>query len=116
MPIAIEGLSQSLAASDTVVGGRSLKTGLDLTTLSIEELMNIKVTSVSKKEQKLSKSASSVFVITTEDIRRSGLTSIPEVLRMVPGLQVTRVDSNKWAITSRGFNKPFSNKLLVLIG
>ncbi len=89
----------------------------DLTSLSLEELMEIDVTvtSVSKKTQKLSEAAAAVFVITQEDIRRSGATTIPEVLRMVPGLQVARIDANKWAISSRGFNGRFSNKLLVLI-
>ncbi len=91
------------------------QTGFDLTTLSLEQLMNIDITSVTKWQQRLSRSASAIFVITGEDIRRSGVTSIPEILRIVPGLQVARVDSNKWAITSRGFNQIFSNKLLVMI-
>ncbi len=87
----------------------------DLTELSIEDLMNIEITSVSKKVQKLSDAAAAVFVITQEDIRRSGVSSIAESLRMVPGIQVARIDSNKWAITSRGFNGRFANKLLVLM-
>jgi iron complex outermembrane recepter protein len=87
----------------------------DLTDLSIEDLMKIEVTSVSKKAQRLSDSAAAIFVITQDDIRRSGVTSIPEALRMVPGLQVARIDSNKWAITSRGFNNFLANKLLVLM-
>ncbi len=87
----------------------------DLTALSIEELMNIEVTSVSKRAQPLSDTASAIFVITQEDIRRSGVTSIPEALRMAPGLEVARIDANKWAITARGFNGRFANKLLVLI-
>lgn len=88
---------------------------LNLSELGLEALMNIQVTSVSKKEQKLSDAAAAVFVVTREDIRRSGATSIPEVLRMVPGLQVARLDANKWAVSARGFNDRFSNKLLVLI-
>ena len=87
----------------------------DLTELSLEELMNIEITSVSKKPEKLADAAAAIFVITQEDIRRSGVTSIPEALRMVPGINVARIDSNKWAITSRGFNGRFANKLLVLI-
>ncbi len=59
--------------------------------------------------------AAAIFVITQEDIRRSGATSIPEALRLVPGLEVARIDENKWAIGSRGFNGRFDNKLLVLI-
>jgi len=87
----------------------------DLFDMSIEDLLNVEVTSVSKKEQKISEAAAAIFVITQEDIRRSGVTSIPEALRMVPGLQVAKMDANKWAITSRGFNGFFANKLLVLI-
>ncbi len=87
----------------------------DLTTLSIEELMNIEVTSVSKKKEKISDAAAAVFVITQDDIRRSGATTIPDLLRMVPGIQVARMDANKWAVTSRGFCGRFANKLLVLI-
>lgn len=87
----------------------------DLTNLSIEELMNIEITSVSKKPERLGDATAAVFVITQEDIRRSGVTSIPEALRMVPGLHVSRIDAGTWAITSRGFNGRFANKLLVLI-
>src|SRR6202022_4324211 len=72
-------------------------------------------TSVSKRSQKLADAAAAIFVITQEDFRRSGATSIPEALRMVPGLQVARIDENKWAIRGRGFNGRFANKLLVLI-
>ncbi|MFH2065234.1 MAG: TonB-dependent receptor [Pseudomonadota bacterium] len=87
----------------------------DLTELSIEDLMDIEVTTFSRKAQKLSNTAAAVFVITQEDIRRSGAVNIPELLRMVPGLQVARIDANKWAISSRGFNGRFANKLLVLM-
>lgn len=87
----------------------------DLTNLSLDELMKVEVTSVSKREQRLFEAPAAVRVITQEDIRRSGATSIPELLRMVPGLQVAKISSNKWAITSRGSNSEFANKLLVLI-
>lgn len=83
--------------------------------LSIEALMNMEVTSVSKKAQKLSDSAAAVFVITNDDIRRSGATSVPGALRMVPGVSVARIDANKWAVSARGFNGRFANKLLVLV-
>ncbi len=83
--------------------------------LSLQELMSIEISSVSKKEQMLSDAPAAIFVITQEDIRRSGATSIPEALRMVPGVEVARIDANKWAITARGFNGIFANKLLVLI-
>ena len=87
----------------------------DLAELSLEELMNIEVTSVSKKTERLSDAAAALFVITQEDIRRSGYTSIPEILRLAPNLQVARVDSSQYAITARGFNSTTANKLLVLI-
>ncbi len=87
----------------------------DLLSLSIEDLMQIEITSVSKKAQKISEAAAAVSVITSEDIRRSGMTSIPELLRMVPGLHVASIDSSTWAITGRGFNSQFANKLLVMI-
>jgi iron complex outermembrane receptor protein len=87
----------------------------DLSNASLEQLMNITVTSVNKKEQKLARTAAAVFVISKEDIRRSGATNIPDLLRMVPGVQVSRVDANTWAISIRGFNARYSNKVLVLI-
>src|SRR3989442_11260408 len=87
----------------------------DVTAMSMEALMNMKVTSVSKHTQKVADAAAAIFVITQEDIRRSGATSIPEALRLAPGLEVARIDQNKWAIGSRGFNGRFDNKLLVLI-
>src|SRR5262245_36975219 len=88
---------------------------VDLTSLSLEDLMNVKVTSVSRRPQSLAETAAAVFVITQDDIRRSGATSLPEALRMVPGIEVARIDANKWAITARGFNGRFANKLLVMI-
>jgi iron complex outermembrane receptor protein len=87
----------------------------DLTELKLEDLMNVEVTSVSKKEQTLDKAASAVFVITSEDIERSGDNNIPDLLRMVPGVDVAQINSSKWAISIRGFNGQYSNKLLVLV-
>ena len=87
----------------------------DLTSTSIEDLMNVQVTSASRKEQKLSKVAAAIFVITQEDIRRSGATNIPDLLRMVPGMDVAQINGSTWAIGARGFNQQFSNKLLVLV-
>ena len=87
----------------------------DLTELPIEDLMNIEITSVAKKQQKISDAAAAIFVITQEDIRRSGATSIPEALRMAPGVEVAHINANQWAITIRGFNSRFANKLLILI-
>lgn len=87
----------------------------DLSKASLEQLMDIEVTSVSRKEQKISRVAAAVYVITQEDIRRSGATNIPDLLRMVPGLDVAQINANTWAISARGFNGQFANKMLVLI-
>jgi iron complex outermembrane recepter protein len=97
------------AAAGTVNGIK------DLSETSLEELMQLEVTSVAKRSQTLSKVASAVFVITAEDIRRSGALSIAEALRMAPGVQVARIDSLRYAVSMRGFNGEFSNKVLVLI-
>src|SRR2546427_7090728 len=75
----------------------------DLIRTNLEDLMNMEVTSVSKKEQKMSKAAAAIYVITQEDIRRSGATDIPDALRMAPGVDVAKVNSNTWAISIRGF-------------
>ncbi|MGZ5052225.1 MAG: TonB-dependent receptor plug domain-containing protein [Methylobacter sp.] len=83
--------------------------------LGLEELMDVKIYSAEKKEQALSNTAAAAFVITQEDIRRSGATSIPDALRMAPGVQVAQIDANSWAISIRGYNDQFSNKLLVLM-
>jgi iron complex outermembrane recepter protein len=87
----------------------------DLTNIPLESLMELNVSSVSKKTQPITNAAAAVFVITQEDIRRSGVTTIADALRMAPGIQVARIDSNKWAVSSRGFNGRFANKLLVLM-
>lgn len=87
----------------------------DLTQLGLEDLLNIQVTSVSKTPENLNDAAAAIYVISQEDIRRSGVNSVAEALRLAPGLQVARIDSNKWAISARGFNDRFSNKLLVMI-
>ena len=94
------------------------KTVEDLTVLSLEDLMEvevIQVTSVAKKKQKLVDAAAAVFVLTQEDIQRSGITHIVEAFRLVPGLEVARLNSSAWAISARGFNGRQANKLLVLI-
>ncbi len=87
----------------------------DLSQVSLEDLMNIQVTSVSKKEQKQSNAGAAIFVITEEDIRRSGATNIPDLLRLAPGVDVARVDANRWAISIRGFNDLHADKVLVLV-
>ena len=83
--------------------------------LSIEQLMNLQVTSVSKRPERLSQTASAIQVITQDDIRRSGAASLAEALRLAANLQVAQIDSRQWAISARGFNSTTANKLLVLI-
>ena len=86
-----------------------------LKALSIEQLMNVEVTSVSKRPERLSRVASAIQVITQQDIRRSGASSLPEALRLATNLQVAQIDSRQWAISARGLNSTAANKLLVLI-
>jgi iron complex outermembrane receptor protein len=83
--------------------------------LSVEELMNVEVTSVAKEPQRLLQAAASIQVISAQDIRRSGATSIPEALRLADNLQVAQINAHDWAISARGFNANLANKLLVLI-
>ena len=87
----------------------------DLGRLDLEELGKIKVTSVSRQDSTVRQSAAAITVITPEMIRRSGATTIPELFRMVPGMDVGRIDANKWAVSSRGFNDRFVGKQLVQI-
>src|ERR1700686_401765 len=104
-----------LALTLLVLSGAGFAQQQDLTQLSLEDLMNTKVTSVSKKEQSLSRTAAAIFVISAEDIRRSGATNIPDLLRVVPGVDVAQINANSWAISARGFNHQFSDKLLVVV-
>lgn len=83
--------------------------------LDLQSLMKIQITSAGRKEQNIADVPAAVYVIDQKDIEKSGATSIPELLRVVPGLQVARISSSKWAISSRGFNGIFANKLLVQI-
>jgi len=87
----------------------------DFMDLSLEDLANTEVISVSKKPEKLAETAAAIHVITQEEIRRSGATSIAELLRMVPGIHVAKIDSHTFAVSARGFTGEFANKLLVLI-
>jgi iron complex outermembrane recepter protein len=107
LPFAILGFLASPA--------RPQQSSTDLTTKSLEDLMNVEVTSVSKSEQTLSRTASAIFVITAEDISRSGATNIPDLLRMAPGMDVAQINANTWAVSARGLNGEFSNELLVLL-
>jgi iron complex outermembrane receptor protein len=86
-----------------------------LADLSLEQLTNVEVTSVSRHAEPLADAPASIYVISAEDICHSGATSLPEVLRMAPNLIVARADTNQYAISARGFNNVLANKLLVLI-
>lgn len=111
-------LSLMLVASASLADGDRIasKTNtIDYTQLDLEELFNIRVTSVSKKPEKLSETASAIYVITQDDIKRIGATTIMEALRGVPGLCVGRINSSTWAIGARGFNGEFAGKMLVMI-
>ena len=81
--------------------------------LSLEDLVNIKVTSVSKKETRLEDSPAAVTVVTQDDIRRFGITSIPDALRLVPGMDVAQINSHEWAISARGFNGEKSTPIVI---
>src|SRR5207249_9217409 len=83
--------------------------------LSLEQLGNIEVTTVSKQPVKVARTPAAIHVITQEDIRRSGITTFPEILRLAPGVEVARIDSVKWSIGIRGFGSRLSRALLVLI-
>ena len=86
-----------------------------LNDLSLEELANLQITSVSRRSERLGDAAASVYVITADAIRRSGASSLPQVLRLAPNLQVAQIDANQYAISARGFNNAIGNKLLVLV-
>ena len=90
-------------------------TDTDYFNMDLAQLMQVSITSVSKRPQNLADTAAAAFVITQEDIRRSGVTTIPEALAMAPGIQVARISASKWSISSRGFAGYTSNKLLVMI-
>src|ERR1035438_9208096 len=89
--------SASIAASQTAQDPTH-----DLKTLSLEQLGNTEVTTVSKEPVSIARTAAAIYVITQEDIRRSGVTSIPEALRLAPGVEVARIDGVQWAIGVRG--------------
>ncbi|MCB0319651.1 MAG: TonB-dependent receptor [Bdellovibrionales bacterium] len=89
----------------------------DLTEIGIEQLMNLdlNVTTVTRKKQTVSSIPGSVYVLTSEEIRRSGAQHIAEALRLVPGVEVARINSNTWAVSIRGFNQRFSDQILILV-
>jgi iron complex outermembrane recepter protein len=105
----------ALLGAATEVGAQSTPSPNDLSLLTLEELLNIRITSASRKEQTVKDTPAAVFVLTQEDIRRSGMTTLPELFRLVPGMTVSHINSNNWAISVRGLGSLFTNKLLVLI-
>lgn len=105
----------ALVCLTLVAGTATTVNAQDLRRLSIEQLMQIEVTSVSKREESLFDAAAAIFVITREDIRRSGATCVPEALRLAPGVEVAQLGASSWAVTIRGFNGRFASQLLVLI-
>ncbi|TMH38626.1 MAG: TonB-dependent receptor, partial [Betaproteobacteria bacterium] len=100
--------------ASAAVGAQTMRVA-DIADLSIEELGNIQITSVSKRAERLADAPASIYVITGEDIRRSGATRLAEALRLAPNLEVARVSASSYAISARGFNNTIDNKLLVLI-
>ena len=89
----------------------------EIVQMDIQQLMkmDVVVTSASKRPQKVHQTASAIYVVTSEDIRRTGATNIMEALRTVPGVLVSKINQNQYAVSVRGFNRRFSDKLLVLI-
>ena len=87
----------------------------DLADVSIEDLMNIEISSASRKGERAADVPGAIFVITHDDIRRSGMSTLPDLLRLAPGVDVAQINSNKWAVSVRGFNALYANKLLVLV-
>src|SRR5882762_7830805 len=117
LPLALQiaGLTIIISGAVQAQSEEVVRHAVDLKKLSLGELMNIEVTSVSKQPEKLTGVASAIQVITSEDIRRSGATCLPEALRLASNLQVAQVNASQWAISARGFNNVLANKLLVLI-
>ena len=95
--------------------GSASLTASTLADLTLEQLREVVVSTVSRGEERLDRAAASVYVISAEDIRRSGATTLPEALRLAPNLHVARADANQYAISARGFNNVLANKMLVLI-
>ena len=87
----------------------------DFSALDIDELARVRITSVSRRPEPVAHAAAAVTVISREDLRRSGASTLPDMLRAVPGLHVARVGARDWAVTARGFNSQLSNKILVIV-
>ena len=98
-----------------LIGAATAGWAADLAELELESLLHVQITSVTKVPEDLFGAAAAVHVIGQEELHRSGVTTIADALRTVPGLEVGGVDAHRWAVTSRGFNGEFANKLLVLM-
>jgi iron complex outermembrane recepter protein len=117
LPLALAILSATpgMWASSSIAGQPDPTPQTKLKQLSLEDLGNVEVTTVNKEPEEVWQTPAAVFVVTQDDIRRSGATTIPELLRLVPGVNVARAQSGDWAVGIRGFNSGFSKDLLVLI-
>ncbi len=104
------------ASLTTALGAQSPDSvAADLSTLDIDELARVKVTSAARRPETLSNTSAALSLISREDIRRSGAANLPEALRLLPGLAAFQVGTRDWAVSSRGFHQQSSNKMLVLI-
>ncbi|MCB1930282.1 MAG: TonB-dependent receptor [Rhodocyclaceae bacterium] len=108
-------LGVALLAGTMAIANPGIAGDEDFFDLELKEVLELEITTVSKKPQTVSQAAAAVFVLTTEDIRRSPATTIPDLLRSVPGIQVSSIGSSVWAVSARGMDGRFTNKLLVLI-
>src|SRR5690606_23087645 len=97
-----------------LISPQAVNANMNYLSLSLEQLLEVKIHSVSKKVESISVAPAAIYAITSADILRSGVTTVPDALRMVPGVEVAQADANTWAISIRGFNSALSNKLLVL--
>jgi iron complex outermembrane receptor protein len=113
--VARAGFFTGILLGPLLTDGKAQEATPDLGNLSLDSLSSMEITSVSRKEQTLSEAAGAIFVISSEDIRRSGMSNIAELLRTVPGLDVAEIDANKWSITTRGFGERYPDKTLVLL-
>jgi len=115
---AVLGISAGLWLADSGLAAQAQQVAsADVQQLSIEQLANVEITSVSKRAEPLNQAATAIFVINQDDIQRSGGTSIPEILRLAPNLQVAQLSASSYGITARGFNQSTgtANKLLVMM-
>ena len=114
-PLALAALAAGMAVLSALPAHAQVIAAGNLADLTLEQLSNIEVTIATRRAEPLSDVPASAYVVSSEDIRRSGATSLPEALRLAPTLQVARADANQYAITARGFGNVLANKMLVMI-